>query len=55
MEDYKSLNGYYKIDNETKYSIVHNPHDKYLYARGAYFGWNKVDSNDLIDYPKVRI
>ena len=55
MEYYKSLNGYCEIENETKYSIVHTPHDNCLYARGEHFGWNKVDSNYLIDYPRARI
>ena len=33
MEDYKTENGYYEIDNDDKYSIVHNPNDNCIYAR----------------------
>ena len=47
MEDYKTKNGYYEIDNNGKYSIVHNPDDNCIYTWGVYFGCNKVHSDDL--------
>ena len=34
---------------------MHNTHDNCIYERGAHCCWNKVDSNDLIDYPSARI
>ena len=55
LVDWKSDNGYYEIDNFTKYSIAYNPIDECLYAKGAHFGWSKVDENDYIDYPVKRI
>ena len=55
LEEWGKIHGYYEIDNEVKYSIAHHPEENCLYAKGSHFGWTKVDSNDLIDYPSKRI
>ena len=55
MDDRRSNFGYYELDNVVKYSICQNPHDDYIYAKGAYFGWAKVDPNDLNDFPNSRV
>ena len=41
--NYKTVFGYYELDNAQKYSIFHNPHDDCIYAKGAHFGWGKFD------------
>ena len=55
LKDWKSDNGYYELDNNTKYSIAYHLIDKCLYARGAHFGWTKVHYTDYIDYPAMRV
>ena len=55
LVEWASNFGYYELDDDTKFSIVHNTNDECLYTRGAHFGWHKVDPNDLIDYPRNRV
>ena len=55
MEDYKGDHGYYELENATKYSIAFSPVEYCYYARGAHFGWNKVDPNDNRYYPPRKI
>ena len=55
LENFRSEHGYYELDNNTKYSIAFSPVEDCYYARGAHFGWNKVDSNDHMDYPPRKI
>ena len=55
MTDWRSDNGYYELDNFTKYSIAYHPSEKCLYANSAHFGWSKVDESDYMDYPRMRI
>ena len=55
MEDYKGNHGYYELENATKYSIAFSSVEDCYYARGAHFGWNKVDPNDNRDYPPRKI
>ena len=55
LEDWQSNFGYYELDNDTKFPIIQNRYDECLYARGAYFGWHKIDPNNFIDYPRNRV
>ena len=55
MTDWKSDNGYYELDNMTKYSIAYHPSEKCIYANSPHFGWSKVDESDYMDYPPMII
>ena len=50
LDNWRRNFGYYKLDNAVKYSIYQNPRDNCIYAKGAHFGWGKVNPTDLNDF-----
>ena len=55
IPEYRCAFGYYELDNNNKKSICHNPHDRCIYAKSPYFGWENFDDDDLMGFPPQQV